>query len=118
MSHAGRRLVLVLSILFSFHLFLLRAVPGQVGFGTATIFAYAAASTDFSLLPQKSISADFDGDHLADIASGRYHGQTYSVEIGFSTGRSPASLSFKSACPDFSIFAHDIDSDNDEDLVV
>jgi hypothetical protein len=73
---------------------------------------------DFDFLPQRSVSADFDGDHRADIASGIYDGQMYRVEIKFCTGKSPASITFPSSCPRFNILALDIDDDNDQDLVI
>jgi hypothetical protein len=73
---------------------------------------------NFTCLPQKFLSADFDGDHEADLASGTYHGQTYRVEIQFSTGKSAASISFPASYPAFNIFARDIDDDNDQDLVI
>ena len=78
----------------------------------------SSASRDFNFLPPRLVSADFDGDHQADIASGLYQGQTYRVEINFSTGKSPVSITFPAAYPEFNIFALDIDGDSDQDLVI
>jgi len=100
-------------------LLLLAGLAHAAGFGADIALAdQASLSKDFSFLPTRSISADFDGDHRPDLASGAYHGQTYQVEIGFSTGKRPASIAFKASHFEFSIFAHDVDADNDQDLVI
>ena len=66
----------------------------------------------------QTVSADFDGDHRSDLATGRREGQTYRVEIQFATGRNPASMVFPASNEATRIFALDIDCDNDQDLVV
>jgi len=100
-------------------LFLLAGLAHATALGTAVAFADPASlSKDFSFLPTRSISADFDGDHRPDLARGTYRGRAYCVEISFSAGKPPSSIALKSSYPDFSIFARDIDSDNDQDLVI
>src|SRR5262245_6025354 len=77
----------------------------------------SSSQTDTGFLIQ-TVSADFDGDHRSDLATGRREGQTYRVEIQFATGRNPASIVFPASNVGTRIFALDIDCDNDQDLVV
>ena len=66
----------------------------------------------------QTASADFDGDSRSDLATGRREGQSYRVDIQFANGRSPAFIVVPDPNVGTRIFALDIDSDNDQDLVV
>ena len=66
---------------------------------------------------ETSILADFDGDRLPDVATGRLAGGMYRIEIRFSSD-STTCLVMNYIPPQATMYVMDVDGDNDLDLVV
>jgi hypothetical protein len=104
-------------VVFLFLFFLLSSAQ-ESRFGVSLAWVKPSSSQTGPGFLIQTVSADFDGDHRSDLATGRREGQTYRVEIQFSSGRNPASIALPASNVEARILALDIDSDNDQDLVV
>jgi hypothetical protein len=99
-------------------LFFLLSSAQESPFGVSLAWVKPSSSQPEPGFLIQTVSADFDGDHRSDLATGRREGQIYRVEIQFATGRNPASIVLPASNEATRIFALDIDCDNDQDLVV
>ncbi len=61
--------------------------------------------------------ADFDGDHISDLAIGRSGAFGFRVQIRLSTEGSETSIHHHSTEPGLRVLAYDVDRDNDQDLI-
>ena len=113
MKYVQRLKYVVLLLLF----FLLSSAQ-ESHFGVSLAWVKPSSSRPDPGFLIQTVSADFDGDHRSDLATGRREGQIYRVEIQFATGRNPASIVLPASNEATRIFALDIDCDNDQDLVV
>jgi len=62
--------------------------------------------------------ADFDGDHVPELATAYKEGRAYRVDIQLSGTRERASFILSSGTLGIRIFAADVDRDQDRDLVI
>ncbi len=65
-----------------------------------------------------TLNADFDGDNEPDIAIGRPNGESYTVEIRFTTRVPNAFLTLTPSHLGLQLIAYDVDKDNFPDLVI
>jgi hypothetical protein len=93
---------------------------GWISLGAAAALAPAPVNNriSFFLSGNSSIISDFDGDNRPDLVTGRSEGNTYKVEIQFSARKEKTYFTLDSGAPGLSLFACDIDRDNDKDLVI
>jgi hypothetical protein len=62
--------------------------------------------------------SDFDGDHCFDVITGKREGLYYRVEIELSSQQEKTSFSLSNSDPLVQLSSRDVDSDNDQDLVL
>jgi hypothetical protein len=65
-----------------------------------------------------TIQADFDGDQKPDVVVGTAVGQSYVLQIRFSTDAPATLLRLSAGVPGMRILSRDVNQDNDEDLIV
>src|SRR4051812_1863390 len=68
-----------------------------------------------SQLKNNKIVSDFDGDNRPDIVTSRFDGNAYKIEFHFSSSNETTLISLASNISGLSIFAFDVDLDNDND---
>jgi hypothetical protein len=80
----------------------------------------SAPSWHSELAPDLSstIHADFDGDQKPDVVVGAAVGQSYVLQIRFSTDTPATLLRLSAGVPGMRILSRDVNQDNDEDLIV
>ena len=62
--------------------------------------------------------ADFDGDHISDLAVGRTETSCFQLEIHLSTQPNKASVHHRDVLAGMAFLVYDIDRDNDQDLIL
>jgi hypothetical protein len=65
-----------------------------------------------------AINADFDGDQKPDLVTGSAVGDSYVLQIRFSSDKPTASLRVGGGVSGLRILSHDVNQDHDEDLIV
>jgi hypothetical protein len=95
-----------------------------IGFQSALICAEKNNPSFFVSIPDNAgedhcrwLVADFDGDHISDLAVARSEASFIRVEIHLSTEPHETSIHHSSAEPGIRLFVYDVDRDNDQDLI-
>ena len=106
------------SIAFLLVLLYLAGFQGDVlcADGTDSFFLHSSSKEAGAGL-RNWLIADFDGDHISDLAIGRSGAFGVRVQIRLSTEGSETSIHHHSTEPGLRVLAYDVDRDNDQDLI-